>query len=75
MTIKNDKDDRVLEYTSQLAGMNNRIEELEKSETVMLHNLQKSINEHNRLLSLSQTGGMSSMSAIDKPTKRKTEIM
>ena len=75
MTIKNDKEDRVLEYTSQLAGMNNRIEELERSETVMLQNLQKSINEHNRLLSLSQTGGMSSMSAIDKPTKRKTEII
>ena len=51
LTNKEQKDDKVYEYTSQLADMNNRIEDLERSETHMLENLQKSINEHNRLLS------------------------
>ena len=69
MTIKEQKDSKILEYTSQLAEMNNRIEGLEQSESHMLENLQKSINEHNRLLSLSQTGGLDSKSVLESKRK------
>ena len=36
MVINQSKEDKVLDYTGQLANMNNRIEDLEKTETIML---------------------------------------
>lgn len=48
--------------TSQLHETNTRIDSLEKEETNMLENLQRSINEHNRLLNLSKTGSLDSVS-------------
>ena len=50
------KETRMSQMTSQLGDINQRIENLEQAESNMLENLQRSINEHNRLLSISKTG-------------------
>ena len=55
--VKDDnKQEKMSQITSQLGDINHRIEGLEQAESNMLENLQRSINEHNRLLSISKTG-------------------
>lgn len=50
LNVQEGKQERLLDLTDKLEFVNRRIEDLENTETDMLHKLQRSINEHNQLL-------------------------
>ena len=65
MSHRNRNEAQLSEYADQLNQVNKRLSRLETAENDMLLNLQKSVNEHNRLQNLSYTGGATSQSVID----------
>ena len=51
LTVNEGKQDRLMMLTKNLEHVNQHIEDLETNETHMLEKLQRSINEHNKLMS------------------------
>jgi len=47
-----------MQLTDKLEFVNRRIEDLENTETDMLQKLQRSINEHNKLLAQTRVGNL-----------------
>ena len=58
----------------ELEEVNRSIQSLEKTEAGMLGDLQRSINEHNRLLSMSKTGDLDSMRIRESKQRLNVEI-
>ena len=63
-----------MHMTNQLEGVNGRIESLEQAESNMLENLQRSINEHNRLLNMSKTGTLDAASVQESKQRLNFEF-
>ena len=68
------KEQSLMQMTHQLEGVNHRIESLEKAESNMLENLQRSINEHNRLLNMSKTGTLDAVSVQESKQRLNFEF-
>ena len=68
------KEQGLMQMTHQLEGVNHRIESLEKAESNMLENLQRSINEHNRLLNMSKTGTLDAVSVQESKQRLNFEF-
>ena len=68
------KEKNLVQMTNQLEGVNRRIESLEQAETNMLDNLQRSINEHNKLLNLSKAGNLDTMSVVESKQRLNFEF-
>ena len=60
------------EYSDQLTQVNDRLKKLEGVENEMLNNLQRSVNEYNRLQNLTVTGAMTTNSINE--SKRRLDI-
>ena len=71
------KEKNLVDMTSQLEDfedVNARIESLEHAESNMLENLQRSINEHHKLLNLSKTGNLDSMTVQESKQRLNFEF-
>ena len=67
LSVQEGKQSRLMQLTGALENINKRIEDLESTETNMLEKLQRSINEHNQLLSKHRLGN------LDKEDKKRID--
>ena len=58
MQLKEDKEKKAFESQQALDKVGTRINELENVEMEMLSNLKNTVNEHNRLLQMAQSGNL-----------------